>query len=70
MASQILRYFEIEDIKLLTNNPLKLAALKKLGIKNVDREPLEINANHKNAHYLLTKKVKLGHLLKQNIFNQ
>lgn len=70
MASQILRYFEIEDVKLLTNNPLKMAALKKLGMKNVDREPLEINANHKNAQYLLTKKVKLGHLLKQNIFNQ
>lgn len=70
MATQILKYFEIEDVKVLTNNPLKLAALKKLGVKKVDREPLEINANHKNAQYLLTKKVKLGHLLKQNIFNQ
>lgn len=69
MASQILRYFEIENVKLLTNNPLKLAALKKLGMKTVEREALEINANHKNAQYLLTKKVKLGHLLKQNIFN-
>lgn len=70
MASQILRYFEIEDVKVLTNNPLKLASLKKLGMKTVDREPLEINANQKNAQYLLTKKVKLGHLLKQDIFNQ
>lgn len=69
MASQILRYFEIENVKVLTNNPLKLAALKKLGMKTVEREPLEINANQKNAQYLLTKKVKLGHLLKQNIFN-
>lgn len=70
MASQILRYFEIESVKVLTNNPIKLAALKHLGMKNVEREPLEINANHKNAQYLLTKKVKLGHLLKQTIFNQ
>lgn len=70
MASQILRYFEIENVKVLTNNPLKLSALKKLGMKTVEREPLEINANQKNAQYLLTKKVKLGHLLKQNIFNQ
>jgi 3,4-dihydroxy 2-butanone 4-phosphate synthase/GTP cyclohydrolase II len=70
MASQILRYFQINSVKLLTNNPLKLAALKSLGITNVEREALEINANHKNAQYLLTKKVKLGHLLKQTIFNQ
>ena len=70
MASQILRYFEIQNVNLLTNNPLKMAALKNMGLKSVEREPLEINANHKNAQYLLTKKVKLGHLLKQNIFNQ
>lgn len=70
MAAQILRYFEIERVTLLTNNPLKLAALKKFGLKSVERESLEINANHKNAQYLLTKKVKLGHLLKQTIFNQ
>lgn len=70
MAAQILRYFELTSIKMLTNNPKKIEALYKLGIKNIEREPLEINANHKNAQYLLTKKVKLGHLLKQNLFNQ
>lgn len=70
MAAQILRYFELNSIKMLTNNPKKIEALNKLGIKNIEREPLEINANHKNAQYLLTKKVKLGHLLKQNLFNQ
>jgi 3,4-dihydroxy 2-butanone 4-phosphate synthase/GTP cyclohydrolase II len=70
MASQIMRYFELQDIKLLTNNPRKITALEGLGSKNIEREPLEINANHKNAQYLLTKKVKLGHLLKQTILNQ
>lgn len=70
MASQIIRHFELSEIKLLTNNPKKIEALKALGIKHVEREPLEINANHKNAQYLLTKKVKLGHLLKQNLFKQ
>lgn len=70
MAAQILRYFELNEIKMLTNNPKKIEALKSLGIKNIERVPLEINANHKNAQYLLTKKVKLGHLLKQNLFNQ
>lgn len=70
MAAQILHYFEIKKIKLLTNNPKKIEALNQLGFKDIEREALEINANHKNAQYLLTKKVKLGHLLKQNIFNQ
>ncbi len=70
MASQILRYFELKDIKLLTNNPQKIEAIKKLGLSSIEREPLEIDANQKNAHYLLTKKIKLGHLLKQNLLNQ
>jgi 3,4-dihydroxy 2-butanone 4-phosphate synthase/GTP cyclohydrolase II len=70
MASQILHYFQIKNVKLLTNNPLKLSALKKLGITHVERESLEISANQKNAHYLQTKKKKLGHLLSQTIINQ
>lgn len=69
MAAQILRYFNLSSIKMLTNNPKKIEALTKLGITSL-RVPLEINANQKNAHYLLTKKVKMGHLLKQNLFNQ
>lgn len=70
MAAQILRYFDIKGLKLMTNNPLKIEGLTKLGINNIERFPLEMNANHKNAQYLFTKKVKLGHLLKQNLLNQ
>jgi 3,4-dihydroxy 2-butanone 4-phosphate synthase/GTP cyclohydrolase II len=70
MASQIIRYFKIENMKLMTNNPQKINGLQKLGHKNIERLPLEIDANAKNAQYLFTKKVKLGHLLKQNLFNQ
>jgi len=69
MASQILRYFGIEDVQLLTNNPQKIDKLTKLGLKKIERIGLEINANKKNAHYLLTKKTKLGHLLKQDLLN-
>jgi 3,4-dihydroxy 2-butanone 4-phosphate synthase/GTP cyclohydrolase II len=69
MAAQILRYFEIPSIKMLTNNPKKIEALASLGIKS-ERVPLEINANNKNAQYLFTKKVKMGHLLKQDLLNQ
>jgi 3,4-dihydroxy 2-butanone 4-phosphate synthase/GTP cyclohydrolase II len=70
MAAQILSHFGMEDIRLLTNNPQKIDGLKKLGIKNIERVPLEMNAHRKNAQYLFTKKMKLGHLLEQNLFNQ
>lgn len=70
MASQILNYFKMDQIKLMTNNPQKMDGLSKLGHKNVERFPLEMTANTKNAQYLFTKKVKLGHLLKQTILNQ
>ncbi len=70
MASQILRYFQINSIKLMTNNPLKIDGLTKLGHTEIERFPLEIDANTKNAHYLFTKKTKLGHLLKQNLLDQ
>ena len=70
MAGQILRYFEVTSLRLMTNNPQKIEGLTKIGVKNIERYPLEIDANQKNAQYLFTKKVKLGHLLKQTIFNQ
>lgn len=70
MAAQILRYFEVDKMKLLTNNPQKIEGLKKLGFNNLERAPLEMDANHKNAQYLFTKKVKLGHLLEQTLFKQ
>jgi 3,4-dihydroxy 2-butanone 4-phosphate synthase/GTP cyclohydrolase II len=70
MASQILRFFKIENIKLMTNNPQKIEGLTKLGHQNIQRMALEVSANSKNAQYLFTKKIKLGHILKQNLFNQ
>lgn len=70
MAAQILKYFDIENVRLLTNNPQKIEHLKKLGLKNIERIPLEVDSNPKNAQYLLTKKTKLGHMLKQNSLNQ
>lgn len=70
MAAQILKYFGVNQMKLMTNNPQKIEGLNKLGFKNIERSPLEMNANQKNGPYLFTKKTKLGHLLKQTLFNQ
>lgn len=69
MAAQILRYFEISSLRLLTNNPQKLDSLSKLGDFNISREALEISSNAHNAHYLKTKKTKLGHILGQSFMN-
>jgi 3,4-dihydroxy 2-butanone 4-phosphate synthase/GTP cyclohydrolase II len=61
MANQILVHFGIDDLRLLTNNPDKLDALKGFGNRRIVREKLSIPANGNNHHYLLTKCRKFGH---------
>jgi 3,4-dihydroxy 2-butanone 4-phosphate synthase/GTP cyclohydrolase II len=70
MAAQILKYFKVNSLRLMTNNPQKIEGLRKLNVTDIERFPLEVNAHNKNAQYLFTKKVKLGHLLSQNFLNQ
>lgn len=57
----ILKYFRINDIRLLTNNPTKIASLKEINV--VERCPIIIAANKYNRNYLKTKKMLMGHLL-------
>jgi len=66
ISAQILKYLNISDVKLLTNNPRKVDELLMFGIKNVERVPLHIDPTHLNKDYLKTKKEKLGHLLTGN----
>ncbi|MBU0744101.1 MAG: bifunctional 3,4-dihydroxy-2-butanone-4-phosphate synthase/GTP cyclohydrolase II [Gammaproteobacteria bacterium] len=63
IGAQILSDLGISKIKLLTNNPKKIAAFDGFGMEVVTRIPLEINSNPHNIHYLKTKKVRLNHLL-------
>jgi 3,4-dihydroxy 2-butanone 4-phosphate synthase / GTP cyclohydrolase II len=64
VAAQILRDLGFTRIRLLTNNPRKIAELVDYGIDVTAREPLEIHPNAINRKYLLTKRKRLGHLLK------
>jgi len=64
VAAQILRDLRYSKVRLLTNNPRKIQALREYGIDVVAREPLEIAPNVSNARYLATKRDRLGHLLK------
>jgi len=57
----ILEYFNINEIKLLTNNPSKIESLKNIEI--IQRIPIKIIPNPYNRDYLKVKKEQLGHLL-------
>ena len=59
-AGSILKFFGVESVELLTNNPTKINALKDLGF-NVERESVLIDPNHFNIRYYMTKKEKMGH---------
>lgn len=63
IGAQILLDLGVHKIRLMTNNPKKVAGLTGYGIEIVDREPIEMNHNEKNEQYLKTKKEKLGHML-------
>lgn len=49
-------------VRLMTNNPRKVAALQDCGIEVVSREPIMVGDNPANWRYLATKQAKLGHL--------
>ncbi len=65
MGAQILNDLGVKKIRLITNNPRKIAGLKGYGLEIVERVPLLIEANDYNSEYLATKAKKLGHLLLQ-----
>jgi 3,4-dihydroxy 2-butanone 4-phosphate synthase / GTP cyclohydrolase II len=65
MGAQILMDLGVHKIRLITNNPRKIAGLKGYGLEITDRVPLLIEANDYNSHYLATKAKKLGHMLLQ-----
>lgn len=63
-VAHVLRHLGTTHVRLLTNNPRKVAGLQAHGIQ-VDREALEIRATPDSAPYLATKAQKMGHLLAQ-----
>ncbi|OAN40588.1 GTP cyclohydrolase II [Chloroflexus islandicus] len=63
IAAAILRDLGIESVRLLTNNPAKIASLEQYGIIVRERVPLQAPANAYSAPYLLTKQLRMGHLL-------
>lgn len=62
-AAAMLRDLGVRRARVLTNNPLKVAGLRRHGITVVERVPLLIPPNPTNLRYLRTKRQKMGHLL-------
>jgi 3,4-dihydroxy 2-butanone 4-phosphate synthase / GTP cyclohydrolase II len=65
VGAQMLNDLGVQKIRLITNNPRKIAGLKGYGIEVTDRVPLLIEATDYNSIYLATKAEKLGHMLLQ-----
>lgn len=65
VGAQILNDLGVKKIRLITNNPRKIAGLKGYGLEVADRVPLLIEATTYNSTYLATKAEKLGHMLLQ-----
>ena len=63
IGAQILADLGLTKIRLMTNNPRKIAGLEGHGLKVVDRVPIETSPSGENKFYLSTKKRKMGHLL-------
>lgn len=65
-GAQILVDLGVKKIRLLTNNPRKIAGLQGYGLEVVERVSIEMPSRAENQHYLKTKKEKMGHFLALN----
>jgi GTP cyclohydrolase II len=63
LPGDILLYFGLESVRLLSNNPDKLAAVERAGVRVAERVPCIVEPVDTSETYLRTKKEKLGHLL-------
>ena len=63
MCLPMLTHLGIDRVKLMTNNPRKVDALKRYDVDVAERVPLQVGKNRYNEHYLETKMGKLGHMM-------
>ncbi len=63
IAAHMLHSLRVRSVRILTNNPEKIADLRRHGVHVVDRIPLVVPPNDFDRPYLLTKQKRMGHLL-------
>ena len=62
-CAEILFDLGLCKVRVMSNNPDKIEALEKAGLQVVERVPIEVESEEPAAHYLRTKREKMGHLL-------
>jgi 3,4-dihydroxy 2-butanone 4-phosphate synthase/GTP cyclohydrolase II len=65
-CAEIIKQLGLRRVRLMSNNPDKVMALRNAGLEVVERVPLEVKASPPAFRYLLTKKEQMGHLLQLN----
>ena len=65
LPAEILKALGLKAVRLLSNNPQKVAALEAAGVKVTERVPCEVEPHAASERYLNTKKEKLGHLFSE-----
>ena len=63
IVASMANHLKIKSVDLMTNNPKKIDALEKMGLKINKRVPILSKSNDYNKKYLHTKVKKLGHLM-------
>jgi GTP cyclohydrolase II/3,4-dihydroxy 2-butanone 4-phosphate synthase/GTP cyclohydrolase II len=63
LAAKILKHMGCHEVRLLTNNPLKVEALEGYGITVLEQVPHVVSASRYNARYLATKRERMAHKL-------
>ena len=63
IGAQILQDLGVKTLRLLTNNPRKVAGISGFGLEIVERVPVEATVNDENRNYLRTKRARMGHIL-------
>ena len=69
-AAAMLRSLGVRSLRLMTNNPDKIAQLTDFGIPVTSRVSIEIPANRHDIRYLRTKRHRMGHLLDSTLLRE
>lgn len=62
-CAEIIKQLGLRRIRLMSNNPDKIAAVRRAGIEIVERVSIEVDPHENSLGYMKTKKEKMGHLL-------
>lgn len=70
MCGPMLAHVGVDEVRLITNNPDKVAYLTDHGINVTERVPSVVGVNDMNAEYLATKRDRMGHLLDKEFYTE